>query len=313
MSPGTRGAIGVVGFALALSGLVAFMGNPFSGPFGGPSQPSSGGTSTEEPTFTSTQTDGGAAFVIPTGGKVCLNGEACTVYVAYDGGTVGVNGAPLEVPEGFVDGVLAAANVDVPGHTFIAQAADGEYGFRNLNNARVDFGAGTTDYCQTVVNEVQCASPWQFVQVEVDTIGAATPSRDKIDLFFPRPYPFASLSTCDSDHQGVLKTLTTDGRTYQCNGTVNQSFAFRSAWSGALDFAVFASSGCQTLTFTATGAALDEPLSIGGCGSVMNGDGYLSCDVAITATNTASVRVCCGNTLGCSDLASITFSAAALR
>lgn len=204
MKAATRGAIGVAGFTLATSLLIAFMGNPFSGPFGGPTQPA-GGASTEEPTFTSTQTDGGAAFVAPTGTRVCLNGDPCTVYATYDGGTVGVVGAPLEVPDGFADGVLAAGNVDVPGHAFIAQAATGQYGFRALHNSVWDFGNSTTDYCQSVQGEVQCAGAWQWGSIEVETIGS---QQGFTTIFSPRIFPGNSLATCTSGTEGRLGAVT---------------------------------------------------------------------------------------------------------
>jgi hypothetical protein len=56
--------------------------------------------STSEPTWTSTQTDGGAAFVAPEGSKVCHTTD-CSVYTTYDGGTLGLVGAEVEAPQGF--------------------------------------------------------------------------------------------------------------------------------------------------------------------------------------------------------------------
>lgn len=81
----TRGAIGLAGFSLVTSLVVGLVGNPFGGgPFG-----ASGSSN--------------GAHSIPTGGSFYLDAPANTVSITYDGGTVGVNGAPLEVPEGIND------------------------------------------------------------------------------------------------------------------------------------------------------------------------------------------------------------------
>jgi hypothetical protein len=100
VSRASRGAIGLVGFTIALSGLIAFVGNPFGG--SGESGSSGGsGATTSAPTFTSTQTDGGASFVAPTSGRVYLDGPTNSVYLTYDGGAVGVVGAPLSGTGGY--------------------------------------------------------------------------------------------------------------------------------------------------------------------------------------------------------------------
>lgn len=313
MTRTARGSIGAVGLTIALSGLIAFVGNPFGGgPFG--STASSGGGSgsatTSAPTFTSTQTDGGASFVAPTSGRVYLDGPTNSVYLTYDGGNIGLVGAELDVPSGFTDSQKVNADSDISPHAVISQAASGEYAFRALHDGVYwDIGASTNDRIYAS-NGTVIANSWKFGDITVETIGAA---QGYIWMFSPTPFPVGSLTACSSGRKGALQTLSSDGRLYQCNGTADQTLGYRTAWTGALDFAVFASNSCQTLTFTATGAVAGEPVAEGGCGLVMAGDADVTCKVSISATNTASVRICCNDTLGCADLGSITFTAAALR
>jgi hypothetical protein len=98
MTPAQKGAATTA--VLASLALVVAAVNPFGGPFG-PNGGSVGGSSFSgtAATFTSTQTDGGAAFVAPTSQKVCLNGSTCTQYVQSDGGSIGLVGAPVEAPQ----------------------------------------------------------------------------------------------------------------------------------------------------------------------------------------------------------------------
>lgn len=126
--------------------------------------------------------------------------------------------------------------------------------------------------------------------------------------------PYSATPTCNAGAAGNFSTDSDDNRAYYCNGTAAQTIAFLGGpWSKDLDFAIFAGAGCQTLTFVATGAVLDETVAPGGCGSVSNGDADLTCEISITATDTASVRLCCIDAAGCADLGVIVFSAAALR
>lgn len=126
--------------------------------------------------------------------------------------------------------------------------------------------------------------------------------------------PYSATPTCNAGATGSFSVDTDDSRAYYCNGTTTQAFAMRGGpWSGALDFAVFGGAICQTLTFAATGAVLNEVIAVGGMGSVTNGDPDVIGGISITAADVASVRLCCVDTLGCADLGSITFTAAAIR
>lgn len=197
MRRGVRGAIGVTGLTVATSLLLAFAGNPFSGPFGGPTAPPADSASTTEPTFTSTQTDGGAAFVVPTGADVCLNGAACTVRISYDGGSVGVVGAELDVPIGFTDSQKVNPSTSITPGSVIAQAASGQRAFGvAVDGARFYIGAAGNLYCYSDGTVVQCASPWSIPSLETNTIGSFTPGR-VVDVFNPHIYPTSTLGTCN--------------------------------------------------------------------------------------------------------------------
>lgn len=86
-----------------------------------------------------------------------------------------------------------------------------------------------------------------------------------------------------------------------------------SKWSGSADFASFSGQGCQTLTFSAPGAIVDEPVMAGGCGSIYSFHNNLTCSISITAADTASVRLCCTDVSGCSNPGPITFSITTVR
>lgn len=132
--------------------------------------------------------------------------------------------------------------------------------------------------------------------------------------FWRRDFPTSDTTGCAAGTEGGHKARSTDNRWVYCDGTTVQILAFRGGpWSGAIDFAAAVGVGCQTGTFTATGAVTDEPIAVGGCGSVVNADADYTCSAAITATNTATVQICCQDVGGCANPASITFSAAALR
>lgn len=185
---------------IALAGLalvVAVAGNPFAGPFGGPngnvSGGGGGGTTASAPTFTSTQTDGGAGF--------CFGGS-CTVSLASDGGVVTLTGAELYVPAGFTDSQKVNADVDITPHAVIAQAASGDRAFGPAHDgARIYFGESGNVYCYNSAGEVRCASAWAIQSLSVDTIGSYTSNR-VIDLFNPHVFPTSTLGTCNGGSGG---------------------------------------------------------------------------------------------------------------
>lgn len=192
---------------LALSGLalvVAVTGNPFAGPFGGPNGGSQGGggATASAPTFTSTQADGGAAFVVPVSQRICLNGGGCGIYVQYDGGSIGFVGAEVDVPSGFTDSQKVNADVDITPHAVIAQAASGERAFGPAHDgARIYFGESGNVYCYNSAGEVRCASAWAIQSLSVDTIGSYTSNR-VIDIFNPHVFPTGTLGTCNGGSGG---------------------------------------------------------------------------------------------------------------
>lgn len=282
------GVVIAAGAAMGLAFSLFRVDSPsaFTGPFGGPT--------------------GGQGLA--AGPPLCFN-ASCSIYGSSDGSSAVFTGGPISSPSGFVEGVLAASTVDVPGQSFVASRASGtDYAFRSTNNARWDFGNGANDFVVSTGGAVS-ANSWSFADVTSDILDFTS---DGLGMLNARIFPTGSLSTCAS-RAGTMNYLNTDDHFYGCNGTASQQLAYRAAWTGSLDFAVFAAIDCQDLTFTATGAVSDEPIAVGGCGAVHNGDPDLTCDVSISATNTARVRLCCVDAAGCADLASITFSAAAVR
>lgn len=124
----------------------------------------------------------------------------------------------------------------------------------------------------------------------------------------------AATPVCSAGNAGTLSTLSSTGAAFYCNGTAAQQVALRVPWSSSLDFSAFAGASCQTLTFTAAGAVDGEPIASGGCGDIFDFDADLLCMMAISATNTVSVRVCCRDeTGGCGDPPATAFTAAAVR
>jgi hypothetical protein len=175
-------------------------------------------------------------------------------------------------------------------------------------------GAGSLNELRPVGNDLyfdNSASRFSTIYV---TQFACTPATNCLDYSdgWRGTIP-GSTPACTAGVAGGLKGNSTSHELIYCDGTANNTVAFVAEWSSALNFAVFASDTCQTLTFTATGAVRNEPMALGGCGDVFDADTDLSCDGAVTATDTVSVRLCCNDSAGCADPASITFTAAALR
>lgn len=126
--------------------------------------------------------------------------------------------------------------------------------------------------------------------------------------------PQAATPTCAAGNKGTHSVLTATGAAYYCDGTSAQLVARKASWSGSLNFAAVSAGQCDTLTFAATGAVLDETVACGGRASVIAGDEQYSMGCAISATDTAIVQLCCHNLIGdCANLAAITFSVTAVR
>lgn len=171
--------------------------------------------------------------------------------------------------------------------------------------ARIYFDVGGNIYCYSTGAKVQCASAWAIPSFETDTIGALTPSRDKVEIFFPQPYPLSSLSTCDSGHMGVLKTLTTDGNTYQCNGTDNRGLLRYLRGSAALNFGSIAAGADETQTLTVTGAATTDTVTCSATASL--GASMTISQTWVSSSNTVSITVGNFALTGSVDPASTTF------
>jgi hypothetical protein len=282
--------LGAAGGSLFLSSRQASA--DFAGPFAGGTQGTGGITNLE------------------TGDPLCLDGAGCTVKVVYDGGVIGLVGAEVDVPSGFYDSQKVNADALITPLGVVAQAPTGDYGFRSLHNTLWDFGDSTTDYCQSVSGEVQCASTWQWSSIEVDTIGASTPSRDRVEIFYPQPYPLSSLSTCDATHQGVLKTLSTTGRTYACDGTTNQRVGYTLAASAALDFPSLNNNDDATLTMTVTGAVSGDAVLCSPTAAIETGLQVSYSYVSASNTVTVVLHDASGGTV---DPASATYKCTVIR
>jgi hypothetical protein len=134
--------------------------------------------------------------------------------------------------------------------------------------------------------------------------------------YWPRDFPTTDTSGCVGvpNAEGGRKWHTTLKRGVRCTSAEVIVDAVKGGpWSAALDFPAFANSTCEVLSFTATGAVLDEPVVPGGCGTVVGTDKDLRCNAVVSTSNQVSIQICCEDSAGCADLPSLTFSASALR
>lgn len=142
------------------------------------------------------------AIELNTGARACLNGSACSVYAQYDGGTVGIVGAELEVPLGFSDSQKVNPDTIITPLSVVAQAPSGQAAFKVAHTgARVYFDVGGNLYCASDGAQVVCGSAWMIQTVSVDTIGSFTANR-VVDIFNPHIYPVSSLGTCNGNTGG---------------------------------------------------------------------------------------------------------------
>lgn len=150
-------------------------------------------------TFEAAAASGQHAVELNTGARVCLNGDPCTVYAQYDGGTVGIVGAELEVPSGIYNSQPVNPDAIITPEKVIAQAASGQKAFGVAHDgARIYFGESGNVYCANVAGEVTCASAWKMPTISVDTIGSYTSNRHT-DLFRVHMFPTSvgNLGTCN--------------------------------------------------------------------------------------------------------------------
>jgi hypothetical protein len=186
--------LGAAGGTMFLSSRSA-TASGFSGPF-------SGGTQKDT--------------TLSTSERLCLNGTTCSVYLQYDGGTVGVVGAELETPQGFYASQNVNADTIITPQAVISQAASGQKAFGvAIDGARTYFGESGNVYCYNNAGEVTCASAWKIPTVSTDTIGSFTSNR-YTDMFRVRFFPTAvgNLGTCNgvaaagSNPEGLTVAIT---------------------------------------------------------------------------------------------------------
>lgn len=204
---------------------------------------------------------------------------------------------------------------DIAPYRVIIQAQDNEVGFQNLHNSRVDFGDGTNDYVRSDGTIIH-ASIWYFGQVGANQINPSNGDRTTfIGSEGLRLYPLGAGATCDgAEDTGTLSTESTGGRFLYCNGATKETVAFTNGpWTGAVDFADFPATGCQTASFLASGLSVDDTVVSTGCRTLEDSDDDLQCTVT-HSDDEVFVRACCYNdSVGCGDPGSVNFSVKTLR
>lgn len=233
---------------------------------------------------------GGGPPSVSTGGNIYLNHPTDTVYLQYDGGSIGLVGAEVDVPNGFTDSQKVNPDLMITPFSVVAQAGSGQRAFGVAHTgARYYFDEAGNIYCYSDGARVVCASTWQIPTLETNTIGALTGGRDRVEIFYPQPYPLGSLHACDSDHKGVLQTLTTDGNAYQCNGTDNRGLLRYLRGSASLNYASIAAGADETLTLTVTGAATTDEVH---CSALVSlGTGMALTQAWVSSADTVSITV----------------------
>lgn len=211
---------------------------------------------------------------------------------------------------------------DVYGNSFIAlnQAPDGgpgKYSFISNTDSCIKIGSGTNAEICAVGNTTTVVAgalnlATTFIQQPACPQNVTCRWFADVGSWFG-VLPSSNVTGCASGTEGGLKANSTDHHPYYCDGTTAQPLPFTSSWSSTLTFSAFPSSGCQSMTFAATGAIADEPVILGGCGTVQSADPDLTCEAAITATDTASIRLCCIDIAGCSAPGATKFVAKAVR
>lgn len=258
--------LGAVGGSMFLSSRSA-TANGFAGPFAG-----------------GTQKD----TTLSTSEKLCLDGSTCSTYLQYDGGTLGLVGAEVDVPNGFTDSQKVNPDTIITPYSVVSQAASGQAAFRVAQTgARYYFDVAGNVYCYSNGSKIICTSQLDTPAMQVDTVDSYTASRNRVEILYPQPYPFGSLPTCDSTHKGVLTTLSTDGRTYACDGTTEQRVAYSLSGSASLNFGNLTTHTSETLTVTVTGALTTDAVV---CSALAQIEDDLHIQSWVSAADTVSVR-----------------------
>lgn len=253
----------LLGFGASVFAVSSAYSSAFSGgAFGGQQIGTTGA-----PTFTSTQTDGGAAFVAPTGQRVCLDGATCSVYATYDGGTIGFVGAEPEGPHGLLRNNTAAE--DAYANTFVATgfSADGGtggYAFTcNGPTCKYKLAEGSQMDMVATGNDVSFNTSSFTITTGFSYAYACRSSQNcylYADPGFWMYYvPTTDVTTgCAAGTAGGVKFKSTDSRLYNCDGTTSQRVAYSLSASASVDFASMADGAGDTQTLTVTGAATTD-------------------------------------------------------
>jgi hypothetical protein len=171
--------------SLVLAGALTFSVLPAisGGPFDGSGQSGVGG---------------GGVPAVSASTKIYLDHPTDSVYLQYDGGSIGLVGAEVDVPNGFTDSQKVNPDTIITPFSVISQAGSGQRAFGVAQTgARFYFDVGGGNiYCYSDGSQVVCASAWMIPTVSTDTIGSFTANR-VIDIFNPHVFPVSSLGTCN--------------------------------------------------------------------------------------------------------------------
>jgi hypothetical protein len=171
------------------------------------------------------------------------------------------------------DGVLPAADLDVPAHTFVAQNEEDGFGFRFINDGCGDFGAGTSDEICAVGNEIYLRATTHLPTTFVQALASETPTAPLryISQSWFGWYPIASHDTCGADDKGGVDVLSGDGRAYLCDGTSVQKLAVVLSATASVNFESITNATEGTATLTLTGAVSGQSVHCNPTGALESG------------------------------------------
>lgn len=197
-----------VGLAAA-GGMLAFQSRPaasgtFTGAISGGS--SGGGTSTPN---------------LAEGHPLYLDHPTDSVYLQYDGGSIGLVGAEVDVPNGFTDSQKVNPDTIITPYAVVSQAASGQAAFRCAQTGcRIYFDVGGNIYAYSDGSSIFFAAGVKVGEVSADTYGSYTDS--KVPLMFSHQlFPTGSLGPCDGQSaaghnpEGTKKVLSASSTSTQ--------------------------------------------------------------------------------------------------
>lgn len=194
---------------------------------------------------------------------ICDAGDRGGIVTACDDGNTyqcDGNGAWAQVYT-TRDGLMPSADVDIPAHMFYANNDEDGYYFRALNDGCIDFGAGPGDYMCSIANELHFYSTTHQATTFVQVL-AKEPQGSPFLIINAGGYTGESannsLATCNSSSKGGRQTLSSDGRSYYCDGTTVLPLAVILSNTASLNFPNILAGDEKTMTMTVTGAVTTD-------------------------------------------------------